>query len=83
MRTTNGFPTDVGTHQMALCPSQICSASAFAHTPGENILHDLGSRVRRLLETCNNHGLVPIGVGARAQASSVASLIFYANAKAG
>jgi hypothetical protein len=44
---------------MALCPSQICSASAFVHIPGENILHDLSSRFRRLLEACNNHGLVP------------------------
>ena len=87
MRTRHGFSTDVETHQMALYPSHIRSAPAFVRTPGENILYELSSRVRRLLETCNNHGLFANEElwrrRTRAGVETAASLVFYANAEPG
>ena len=87
MRTANGFSTDVETHQMALYPSHIRSASDFTRTPGKNILFELSSRVRRLLETCNNHGLFANEElwrrRTRAGVETAASLVFYANAEPG
>ena len=88
IHTANDFPTDVETHQMVLNPSHPShtrSASAFAPTQGENVLHEVSSRVRHLLETCNNHGLFANEESwrrrTRASVETVASLVFYANAE--
>ena len=84
IHSADSFPTDVETHQMDLYPSHIRSAAAFARTRGENILYEVSSRVKRLLETCNNHGLFANEESwrrrTRASVETVASLIFYANA---
>ena len=85
IHTANRFPTDVETHEMVLYPSHIRSATAFAPTQGENVLHEVSSRVRHLLETCNNHGLFANEESwrrrTRAGIETVASLVFYANAE--
>ena len=87
MRTPNGFSTDVETHQMAMYPIHPRSASDFTRNPRENILYELSSRVRRLLETCNNHSLFANEElwrrRLRAGVETAASLIFYANAEPG
>ena len=85
MRTAKGLPADVETHQMALYPSHIRSTSAHTRTLGENVLYELSSRVARLLETCNNHGLFANEESwrrrTRAGVETAASLVFYANAE--
>ncbi|KAH9980631.1 hypothetical protein BJV77DRAFT_1047487, partial [Russula vinacea] len=85
IRTAKGLPADVETHQMALYPSHIRSTSAHTRTLGENVLYELSSRVARLLETCNNHGLFANEESwrrrTRAGVETAASLVFYANAE--
>jgi hypothetical protein len=85
IHTANSVPTDVETHQMVLYSSHIRSATAFAPTQGKKVLYEVSSRVRRLLETCDNRGLFANEESwrrrTRAGVETVASLVFYANAE--
>jgi hypothetical protein len=67
-------------------PSNVHSHSTTAHIRGENILHELGTRVARSVETCKNHKLFANNDGlwrkrTRACIEATASLVCCANAK--
>jgi Family of unknown function (DUF6535) len=82
-------PHDPPTHATTRSPvphlPNVRARSTTAHTQGENVVHDLSTRVARSLEICKNRGLFANNDGlwrkrTRACIEATASLVFCANA---
>jgi len=84
--TPHHTPTLATTRSPVPHPSIVHLHSTTAHIRGENILHELGTRVARSVEICKNHKLFANNDGlwrkrTRACIEATASLVCCANAK--